>query len=188
ARLLLCLWGLLPGDPPFAFGRGVAAGDRRGVAHEPPAGPPDHRVGRRGDPATVASTTTTAGGAGGAVLVLWPPTRRVRQVDRRAGGVHLRPLRGPGDPAGRRRGGRGPGGGAHAVGAAGVTGPVQLLQPGGSQGAAPSRQRAAGACRKVRRPASDLRQVPGPVPGYPGRDPAGLSASPGPRPPPAGGP
>jgi hypothetical protein len=26
------------------------------------------------------------------VLVLWPPARGVRQTDRRAGGVHLRPL------------------------------------------------------------------------------------------------
>jgi ClpX C4-type zinc finger len=53
--------------------------------------------------------------------------------------------------------------------------PVQLLRPGGPEGALPGRQRAVGACRQVRRPAPDLRQVPGRVPGDPGRDLAGLS-------------
>ena len=62
----------------------------------------------------------------GAKLVLWPLARGVRQADRRAGGVHLRALRGPGDPAVCRRGGRGPGGGADAAGTVGVGGPVSF--------------------------------------------------------------
>jgi hypothetical protein len=133
------------------------------------------RGGRRADPAAVAAGTTTAAWAGGAVLVLWPPARRMRQADRRARGVHLRPMGDPGDPAGRWPGGRGPGGGADAAGPARVAGPVQLLQPGGPEGAAPGRQRAVGACGQGRRAAPDLRQVPGLVPGDPGRDLAYLS-------------
>ena len=53
--------------------------------------------------------------------------------------------------------------------------PVQLLRPGGPEGAAPGRQRAVGGCGQVRRAAPDLRQVPGPLPGDPGRDLACLS-------------
>ncbi len=55
-----------------------------------------------------------------------------------------------GDTAGRRPGGRGSGGRVDAAGAAGVAGRVQLLRPGGWEGAAPGRQRAGGARGQVR--------------------------------------
>src|SRR5215217_2830865 len=114
--------GLSPRHPPVARRRRVAAGDRRGVGAESPAGPPDHRRGRRADAAAVERAPTSTARTTGAVLLLWLHVPGVRAADRWAGGVHLRPVRGPGDPGVRRPGGRGLGGGADAAGGVGVGG------------------------------------------------------------------